>query len=175
MVGAGAVLELTVLGMGARQRSHTPLLLSVGTLGLGLPSWLHGTLGWSQVPLNIFFSSYFLSYIEHVFLMPLGSRVGAQRVQQGFHLTSQVRFWRAGPLLSGNWHSLALQDSILQCLSLQWLSLTGLFQESLVLRHVGPHRLGILSNPCWFEDDIHFGLTASPQVTLLSLFSVMGS
>ena len=137
----GAVPELTVWGMGSIQEAQAHLLLGGGRLGLGVPSCLlsvglpHRTFGRSQDLLYIFFSGvgHLPSYREHGFLMPFAFHLGFKTVQEGFHPTSQACFWKAGPLVSMDWHLLSLQNLTFQSLALQRPSLNELAQERLAL------------------------------------------
>lgn len=95
-MGAGAVPELTVWGMGNMQDSQAHLLLSGGKLGLGVPS-RHlclssplGTFGWTQALFYIFsfHVGHFLRCGGHGFLLPFAFCLGVKTVQKKFHLIS---------------------------------------------------------------------------------------
>ena len=137
----GAVPEFIVWGMETIQEGQAHLLLSGGRLGLGVPSCFLclgspcGTFGWSQALFYIFSSGIgrLRSCREHGFLMPFAFCLGVKTVQKGFHLTSQARFCKAGPLISMDWHHLPLQNLTFQSLALQRLALNELAQDRLAL------------------------------------------
>lgn len=134
--GAGAYC----LGNGDHPRRPGPPASQWGKIGpwspllscLGSP---HGTFSWSQALFYIFFSGvgHFPSCREYGFLMHFALCLGVKTVQKGFHLTSQARFRKAGPLVGMDWHHLSLQNLTFQSLALQRLSVNELAQEKLAL------------------------------------------